>query len=175
MSDVRLGSTLIGGEKRDAIHVAIAPVVAAHELKPGEHIGLDSTGRACLVGKNIGIVDPFLKSNVPQGGSFYMVLYPNTVTGMRHHWQHSAFPTVDAPTDLDKHKAMIQQAADEAGITYDEIMEAAAAYLRHNDYLCEGGRWEGHRLPDDFWSHYEIVAGVTVEEDDRGSFFSCSC
>jgi hypothetical protein len=59
--------------------------------------------------------------------------------------------------------------------SYDELMEAAAGYIKYSDYLCEGGRWEGSYVPDEFWFHYEVVTGELVPEDKRGSFFSCSC
>lgn len=36
----RLGMLLDETAQRDAIHVAIAPVVAAHTLRPGEYVGL---------------------------------------------------------------------------------------------------------------------------------------
>ena len=78
---------------RDAVHLAIVSVVAAHELIPGQHIGLiDRASR--LVGESsepIGIVDPFLTGTVHPGERFYLCLYPNTVTGMRHVWSHPAF------------------------------------------------------------------------------------
>ena len=48
-------------------------------------------------------------------------------------------------------------------------------YLKCGDYMCEGGRWEGVSLPDEFWPAYEIVTGKKVPDGNRGSFFSCSC
>ncbi len=93
-----LGELLQGGERRDCIHVAIAPVVCKDLiLMPGEHIGIVAnhpyfaTAKDCAV--YIGIVDPFLKSPVKKGECFYLFLYPNTVTGLRHMWSHPAFVT----------------------------------------------------------------------------------
>jgi hypothetical protein len=39
----------------------------------------------------IGIVDPFLDQPVRPGEEFWVFVYPNTITGMRHYWQHPAF------------------------------------------------------------------------------------
>lgn len=65
--------------------------------------------------------------------------------------------------------------AESLDMTYQEIMSAAFAYLDDNDYLCEGGRFEGEYVPDEFWDHFVTVTGREVSNSDRGSFFSCSC
>lgn len=81
---------------RDAIHIAIAPVIAGAELRPGEHVGFihgtNDVGREA-VGfiKPIGVVDPFLQRNVMKGERFWLFLYPNTITNLRHVWSHPAF------------------------------------------------------------------------------------
>lgn len=76
---------------RDAIHIAMAPVVAAERLQPGQHIGLLDDGRACASDKPIGIVDPFLVDAVLPGHRLWLFLYPGTVTSLRHDWTHPAF------------------------------------------------------------------------------------
>jgi hypothetical protein len=84
---------------RDAIHVAIAPCVAAEDLEPGQHVGLVG-GEPDLAGSHasrlVGIVDPFLTETVRKGQRFYLCLYPNTVTTLRHHWSHPAFDEDEA-------------------------------------------------------------------------------
>ena len=91
----KLGRKIEDGERcRDAIHVAVAPVTAQVQLKPGEHVGLVDSDNSELVGpcdSNIGIVDPFLNSDIEPGDRFWLFLYPNSVTGMRHVWKHPAF------------------------------------------------------------------------------------
>ncbi len=100
MSEVKLGKVLDNNTKayRDAVHVAVCPVTAGVTLEPGERVGL--TGGqgesgyhvvANEVGKCIGIVDPFLEGPVQPGESFYLFLFPNTVTSLRHAWTHPAF------------------------------------------------------------------------------------
>lgn len=80
--------------RRDALHFAVAPVVAAQGLLVGEHIGLNADGQAISEAVNIkllGIVDPFLLHQVKPGERFWMFLYPNTITALRHVWDHPAF------------------------------------------------------------------------------------
>jgi hypothetical protein len=74
------------------VHVALAPVVAGENLEPGEHVGFLEGNRVSKhAEKNIGIVDPFLTATVRAGQTFYLCLYPNTVTSLRHDWTHPAF------------------------------------------------------------------------------------
>lgn len=91
MSDTKLGQLLDSTATRDAIHIAIAPVIAAHSLVPGAHVGLNEKGEALYTASPIGIVDPFLAAMVKAGERFYLCLYQQTVTDLRHHWQHPAF------------------------------------------------------------------------------------
>lgn len=89
-----LGSIITDSNaRRDCIHIAVAPVVAAHSLPPGLQVGLTEKGEAANLGteKAIGIVDPFLTKWVEKGETFWLVLYPNTITSLRHVWQHPSF------------------------------------------------------------------------------------
>ena len=74
--------------KRDAVHIAVAPVVAGEPLQPGQHVGLLEDGRAYASAKPIGIVDPFSTDAVVAGLRFWLFLYPGTVTSLRHDWTH---------------------------------------------------------------------------------------
>ena len=96
----QLGQLIESGERRrDAIHIAVAPVTAATRLAPGQHVGLVQEGNLELVGpcdNNIGIVDPFLEEEIEPGQRFWLFLYPGTITGLRHVWGHPAFKAVAA-------------------------------------------------------------------------------
>ena len=179
MSDAGIGKLIEGESNRDAIHIAIAPVVANETLMPGQHIGFiaGSTSVVDIVPDTIGIVDPFLRRPILRGQAFYMCLYPNTVTGMRHHWSHPAFVAEVKPTQVSKATGIIEQTAAEFGLVYDEFMDTVRDFLRTGDYACEGGRWDGQSLwgNDEFWDAYEEVTGTKVHQDDRGGVFSCSC
>lgn len=96
----RLGKLIEDGERRrDAIHVAVAPVTAVERLSPGQHVGLVREGDVELVGscaEPIGVVDPFLTADVEPGQRFWLFLYPETITGLRHVWTHPAFSRASA-------------------------------------------------------------------------------
>lgn len=81
---------------RDAIHIAIAPCIAPEVLDPG--VPVDADGHSSSQ-RAVGIVDPFLEQRVNPGEGFYIFLFPNTVTSLRHEWEHPAFPKV-TPSDV---------------------------------------------------------------------------
>lgn len=86
--------------RRDAIHIAVAPVEAFSDLHPGDHVAIEQDGKAHLrcpsEGDKVGIVDPFLLAPVLKGERFWLFLYPGTVTSLRHVWTHPAF-TIKVP------------------------------------------------------------------------------
>lgn len=93
MGEPKLGQLVGETRSRDAVHVAIIPVVSDQELAPGQHIAFDKgidkvkSVPAC---DGVGIVDPFLTGKVERGQRFYMCMYPGTTTSLRHVWTHPA-------------------------------------------------------------------------------------
>ncbi len=97
--------------RRDAVHVAIMPMIAAEELSPGDSVALTADGtqafrRARTMSEwddakqemlyvplegSIGIVDPFLNGRIEQGQRFWLLIYPGQVTTLQHYWTHPAF------------------------------------------------------------------------------------
>lgn len=104
-----LGMIHFKPEKRDAIHLAVDPVVAGTALDAGQQIGI-VRGKAYPAGSHIGdgqprvpyhgIVDPFLPSkgaqyDVKEGETFWFVMSPRMVTSLRHVWSHPDFPEAE--------------------------------------------------------------------------------
>lgn len=167
--------------ERDAIHVAVAPVIAACDLEPGESVRfvngstLEVTNTA---GKTIGVVDPFLKKTVEKGDRFWLFLQPGSITSLRHDWTHPAFKAqaIDENTARIKDaQAFMDHFAESIGSDSQEVINHATWYLDDDEYWCEGGRFESQDLPDEFWENYEILTGRPVPPSKQGHFFSCSC
>ena len=176
-----LGTIIGDGEKRDAIHLAVLPVMAGARLYPGQGIDVRD-GVAVPAQGGLGIVDPFLSGAVHPEQRFWMVLRPRLIKSLRHVWSHPAFEDeagVHAPpaetADKAAARAALEQIALECDSTVEQMIEGANDYLDSDSYLSEGGRWEGVSVPESFWPHFETITGRKVAEDDRGSFFSCSC
>lgn len=172
-----LGQLLPAGAQRDAIHIALAPMVAARQLIPGQHIDHGDTELE-LLQVPVGIVDPFLTKPVEPGQRFWLFLLPNTVIGMRHLWEHPAFD----PPSMSLSEAWIRDFAARIPLDYAILMDGALKWVwsqehgsRWGEYLVLGGLLEGEVVPDEFWPHFERVTGKQVAEAHRGSFFSCSC
>lgn len=171
-SNITLGQILTGNEGRDAVHVAIAPCVAKEKLYPGQDVGADGT----TAQPHVGIVDPYLKHPVLPEQGFWLCLYPNTVTSLRHEWEHPAFPATEKTQDGSV--AWLTDFAATFGMTYDAVIEAAKEWLNTGEWT-----WLNYDTPDRawtdrvlFWQHFENATGIEVPEDDKGStFFTCSC
>ena len=183
---LRTLGTIIGeGEGRDAIHLAVEPSVAAHPLRPGDHVGFLPDGSVGICDKPVGIVDPFLAANVKTGERFWLVVYPRQITSLRHVWTHPAFP--EAPVEAialpDPSRAASEKwlldftaAADCPG--YEAVMEAAIGHSRGDcrvgaEYLHFDGSDAHGNIPDEFWTHFEVVSGIKAKY--RAEYFSCSC
>jgi hypothetical protein len=180
-----LGKILTGDHGRDAVHIAVAPVVAMERLRPGEHVGLVSVDGAdgsepYRVGRSkqpIGIVDPYLREEVDPGEACWLFLYPQTITSLRHQWVHPAFPGEAALTPEADSRKWIEGFAAELDQTYNRLMSAAALWVEDQDYTYDNT--EAYKDVDyakwpTFWHHYEIVTGTKVK-DHTATFFACSC
>lgn len=172
-----LGTIIDDTQKRDAIHLAVLPMIASGTLRPGEDVGVIHGKASFDAEPKLGIVDPFLKRDVLAGERFWLVLYPRMVTSLRHVWSHPAFPDEGANVSSSgfAHHPVIAALADEAGLSYDELMDGAQGFVDSGEYMSQGGRWEGVYAGDDFWDAFEQVTGKKVPEDNRGGIFSCSC
>lgn len=172
--------TIITNGGRDAIHLAVEPVIAGEFIRVGQDIGIINGKAYAKAEKKLGIADPFLKNDIQPDEMFWLVVYPRKITSLRHVWEHPEFDkeTTNDQSDLSEKKKSeqwIRDFAQNIPLDYHTLMEGADDYLKSGEYLSFGGLLEGGYVPDEFWDHYETVTGKTVPIDDRGSFFSCSC
>lgn len=176
--DVPLGKLAPETATRDAIHLAVAPLVAGQKLDPGDYIGLGSNGEAFLrdrdtdsFGASIGIVDPFLRRSVNKGERFYGVLLPNTITGMHHEWRHPAFDALPTREQVDVSHAttVLNKYAREQGVSYGRLMDIIDSGSRGKDEHMDS------QVPDYIWDAWESVTGEKADSDRREQYFSCAC
>ena len=192
-----LGMIIGEKEQRDAIHLAVDNVVAAHTLRPGEDVGFLPDGTVGTCERPLGIVDPFLKNAVKKGERFWLVVYPRKITSLRHVWEHPDFQTAEdkpiKPTVVEQDSKAASEAwlrnfcatADCPG--YDAVIAAAtsgylededgygASYNNDGEYLYFSGRDAHGEIPPEFWDHVEVVTGKKIGKDKRPEYFSCSC
>lgn len=169
MSAPEIGQIIPGITARDAIHIAVAPVVAGEELEPGTHVAFDGDGEmVSYLTRTIGIVDPFLRNPVEKGQKFRLFLYPGTVTNLRHEWDHPGFK--HEPSAGSVSMGWLQHFAELHQMTYNDLMAAVKEYVETG---CEDAtveddfkEWE---TPNEFWVHYQAVTGKT----GTGNFFGC--
>lgn len=185
-------------QKRDAIHLAVEPVIAGEAMEPGDHITVkDGTAWRADKGDEdppLGIVDPFLDRRVRKGQRFWFVMYPRQVTSLRHVWAHPAFPDEvgtsapeePAPPAIQTLRSKQAKERSERWLrefcagadcpSYDEVMGVIASGNRDtwdDEYLHFHGRDAHGEIPPEFWDHAENVLGRKLEQ--RPTYFSCSC
>lgn len=88
---IKLGHKITTEQNRDAVHVAIAPVLVGETLQPGQRVNLRA-GVALAGEPSIGVIDPFLSNPAVRGDRVWLFLYPGTVQNLRHMWDHEDFP-----------------------------------------------------------------------------------
>lgn len=179
-----IGTFHNGQYDRDAIHFAVVSVLAKEALKPGQHIGYDKEGWRVTATppapyKLIGIVDPFLPTDVEPDQRFWMILYPNTITGLKHVWSHPSIAQDGRGVGSYSEK-WLRDFAVSVDADYHQMMHIAASHCTESkwggEYLIEGGKWEGQTTPEEFWEHFKSVTGK-VPNTSYGTpgIFSCSC
>ncbi len=180
-----LGTIIDEGAGRDAIHLAVEPVIAGEDgLQPGQHIGIQD-GHAFSDGvKYVGIVDPFLLRPVRIGERFWLVVFPRQITSLRHVWSHPDFPEpservklTTPPTDAERAASeewLRQYIASHDAPDYHTLIAATVeAQYAGTDYLYIRGQDAHGEIPDEVYDHIERVIGEPLE--NRPGWFSCSC
>ena len=180
-----LGTIIDDTQKRDAIHLAVFPVEAAHNLQPGDDVAVINGVATSKKGKKVGIVDPFLKEPVLRGERFWLVLYPRMVTSLRHVWSHpdfaddtdqTAIPATSVKSsEVVEAEKYLDVIANGASLTRNALIDGAREYKEYGEYMIQGGKWESFSVGEESWAAYDIVTGETTSENKRNNFFSCSC
>jgi hypothetical protein len=113
---------------KDAIHTAIVAVRAGSPIKPGQRCGPNEHREFVPNEKGPGVADPFRTGHIARGASFWLILSQDEVPNVRHVWEH---PTVDfSPPDHEaKKNTTLQKYADSLGVTYEQLMDAAASVV----------------------------------------------
>jgi hypothetical protein len=171
---------------RDAIHLAVEPAIAGEILEAGEQVGLvlgPSGPRAVRIYpasssvQPLGIVDPFLARPVSAGERFWLVVFPRTITSLRHVWSHPNFPEPVDGSQRAKSERWLRDFCDRSDCpSYEEVVAMA---IQHQDgehweeSLLSRGRDAHGEIPVEFWDHVENVTGQKMER--RATWFSCSC
>lgn len=199
-----LGTIITEKEKRDAIHLAVEPVIAGQILGPGEHIGImDGKAYGSKPGlKLIGIVDPFIMTGLEEGDRFWMVIYPRKINSLRHVWSHPDLPdTVDIEPPLSRSKEVSREFirnyisqncgedpdekpyeghGEEYGLTKQaeptiyDCVVETASRSTDRDNLHFGFTIYG-RLTDEFWEHIGVLTDQYIPATMRAQSISCSC
>lgn len=162
-NDIKLGTTPGPDAQRDAIHIAIIPVIAGGPLNRGSAVTLNSNGHAIIALDNIGIglIDPFrLEDEVETGSRVWLLLYQAAHTGL------------EATED----QLWMSRYAIELGYTYSHVMDAAKKYIDTDGREClfGGDNLDCVDLDPSFWQHYKNITGRTGE-GIMHSFFRCAC
>lgn len=165
---------------RDAIHLAVEPVIAAEQLLPGMDVGFTDDRRVAHRGvAHVGIVDPFLKAPVQPGQRFWLVVYPRQITSLRHVWTHPEIPEGEAapvpPSKEDSEKWLRQCLGLEGSEYDDDYITTLSNIYPGQEWLTVFGNDASGNIPPEFWTHVEIVTGRKIAPEDRPTYFSCSC
>lgn len=193
-NEAKLGTVPSGNEGRDAVHVAIVPAIAANGLVGGEPVRLNpgNEAEACRVEDAIGVVDPFRPQDqrtVAKGSWFWLCLYPKTITGLRHVWEHPSLPlsaTAASAPVVDGGKAISEKWLknyvrrhcpyweDEPDGGYTDFLR----YVRDERWIYYHGS-DCHSLSDvgdadELFRHLSVVLERRIDEAYFNAF-TCSC
>ena len=177
MSDLKLGQIITTPQNRDAIHVAVAPVKAGENLAVGQRVRLVNNIAVPEFEDNtaIGIVDPFLPSQVRVGQMFWLFLFPGTITALRHEWTHPAFE------QKANHESVLKQIASRIGCSFEGLLQRLDVYARgsccDDDFIYEGlNQLKDELIISQMWDAYEEYRMKKVDPEIKTStYFSCAC
>ena len=117
-------------------------------------------------GRGLGIVDPWLTSDVRKGQYFLLWVYPRTVTSLRHVWEHPGVPDeAEKLTPRMDSEKWLRAWASNAGVDYEEFMGAVSRQRGGPVLDYESGYDEP--IPQELWAHAERVLGRKLVPAER--------
>ncbi len=201
MSQVKLGTSPSPSEGRDAVHVAVVPVQALCTVARGARVrlvqGRHDVAGPCGDGDADGVVDPFMRAKcVKKGEWFWMCLYPETVTSLRHVWEHPRFPeSTEGKINLEQvgyeigqfHTAkmwLVDYVKRNCPYWTEEDASGETGYTRFLEYVKDY-KWiyycgsDCHSLaeveePDELFANLSIVLNMRIDANYFETF-TCSC
>jgi hypothetical protein len=183
-----IGKKLTGGERRDAVHFAVAPIQAGGFLRAGERVKFAPGSTEVVVSWDyddrppVGIIDPFLEdSYVANGERCWLFLYPSTITGLRHEWTHPAFPDqqpqpVAQPEESPREysERWLRGFAEKYRGDYDDMI--AGVQSGEGAFFGDDLEYGDFRPGSEFWRHVSVVTGKDFTEKHIDSTpFRCAC
>lgn len=176
MDKLKIGQIITEPQERDAIHMAVAPVIAGEGLMPGCKVDIvDGVAIEALRG-GIGVVDPFLKKLIKRGETFWLFLNPGSITSLRHEWSHPAFVTNDPKPLPTASEHYVRGFADANGFTYNHVLDVVTEAIE------KGGAYGGDDDQADAFNddkhnlivHVAAIKGIPLPSD-MDVYFSCAC
>lgn len=189
-----LGKLIGPEERRDAIHLAVIPMVSPVDVSRGDFVAAD--GHPCAEKDAVGIVDPFLPGEyfeVKEGQTYWLVLKPRRITSLRHVWSDPAFGDVSEVYGPPPKPNFTKQEAENKlraladswdGPSYEsflrivtgDVYDAGDGYDYERidkDFMFFGGSDAHGYIPREAFDYAEIINGKPCVH--RPSQFSCSC
>ena len=170
-------------QHRDAVHIAVMPVVAGEPIRPGERLRIKfGTDDVVLCGEYnddyVGRADPFIEAyEIKTGEKFWMWLRPGTITGLRHEWTHRTIDAEKKP--LSDSETWLREFAEKWNFNYNAMIEAAQ---EKGSYITARGRdlHSANELDEGdeelFWYHISKLTGKKFNtEHKKGFCWSCTC
>jgi uncharacterized protein (TIGR02996 family) len=156
----KLGEAPPQGAGRDAVHVAVIPMIALQDLTPGQRL-------------RGGVADPFRQGVIAKGDRYWLCLYPGTVTSLRHVWTAPGFAeeagAEGAYRILPESVLPESGPSDPAPPVPDELALLAALAQDHEDAVTRGAYadWLAERGRDEEAARQRKLIARIEEDRER--------